>query len=320
MRGPRQYGFRREGENLAVDPTEASVRREMVELFLKHQRLKTVARLLNETGHRTRRGSRFSDTSVLRLLRDPSAVQGIIDKETWERCQVLLKDRAESGNPLPRRHAHYLGGVAECACGGPLRVRGDGPGARFICRSCRSRVQVITLDRLIRESFRKGTWRDTGTAEGAPPETQGSQGHLFQRLHSVWPSLNAEWKREFVALLVARVIVGTDEIRVGFRVSPAFPRGKEAQEANLLPSCVDLPPRAEGATERGNESSEGAPLLSVEDAARLLRTTPRAVYVMAGRGILPGVTRIGRRLLVRREDLVRWLDESRAPSPVEDRR
>ena len=63
-----------------------------------------------------------------------------------------------------------------------------------------------------------------------------------------------------------------------------------------------------------------APLLSVEEAARLLRTTPRAVYVMAGRGALPGVTRIGRRLLIRRADLVRFLDEGRAPSPTEDRR
>jgi excisionase family DNA binding protein len=104
------------------------------------------------------------------------------------------------------------------------------------------------------------------------------------------------------------------------RVSPGFAQEKEAQEPNLLPSCVDLHSPGAGATERGNKLPDGTALLSVEDAARLLRTSPRAVYIMAGRGVLPGVIRIGRRLLVRREDLVRWLDESRAPSPAEDRR
>ena len=41
--------------------------------------------------------------------------------------------------------------------------------------------------------------------------------------------------------------------------------------------------------------------LTADETADLLRTTRRAVYAMAERGQLPGVTRIGRRLLVRRE-------------------
>jgi len=56
-------------------------------------------------------------------------------------------------------------------------------------------------------------------------------------------------------------------------------------------------------------------LLSVDEAAELLRTTRKAVYAMVERGALPGVVRVGRRLLLRRDDLLRWLDESRAPSP-----
>jgi excisionase family DNA binding protein len=58
-------------------------------------------------------------------------------------------------------------------------------------------------------------------------------------------------------------------------------------------------------------------LLTVDDAADLLRTTPRAIYVMVDRGQLPGVTRIGRRLLLRADDLVDWLDQKRAPLPKE---
>ena len=55
-------------------------------------------------------------------------------------------------------------------------------------------------------------------------------------------------------------------------------------------------------------------LLNVDETAALLRSTRGAVYVMAARGQLPGVTRIGRRLLVRSDELLDWLDQKRAPS------
>jgi excisionase family DNA binding protein len=58
-------------------------------------------------------------------------------------------------------------------------------------------------------------------------------------------------------------------------------------------------------------------LLTVDEAAVLLRTTPRAIYAMVARGQLPGVTRIRRRALLRAEDLLHWLDQKRAPSPKE---
>ena len=54
--------------------------------------------------------------------------------------------------------------------------------------------------------------------------------------------------------------------------------------------------------------------LTPAETADLLRTTRKAIYVMAERGQLPGVTRIGRRLLVRRDALLDWLDQKRAPS------
>ncbi len=65
----------------------------------------------------------------------------------------------------------------------------------------------------------------------------------------------------------------------------------------------------------------GLPMfLTADETADLLRTTRKAVYAMSDRGQLPGVTRIGRRLLVRRDALLDWLDERRAPSPEGDRR
>ena len=55
-------------------------------------------------------------------------------------------------------------------------------------------------------------------------------------------------------------------------------------------------------------------LLTVDEAADLLRTTRRAIYAMIERRQLPGITRIGRRVLLRADDLLHWLDQKRAPS------
>ena len=62
-------------------------------------------------------------------------------------------------------------------------------------------------------------------------------------------------------------------------------------------------------------SEQGIPvLLTTEEAASLLRTTRKAIYAMVERGQIPGITRIGRRVLIRSTDLLDWLDQKRAPS------
>jgi len=58
-------------------------------------------------------------------------------------------------------------------------------------------------------------------------------------------------------------------------------------------------------------------LLNVDETATILRTSRMAVYAMAARGQLPGLTRLGRRVLVRSDVLLDWLDQKRAPSPKE---
>jgi excisionase family DNA binding protein len=78
---------------------------------------------------------------------------------------------------------------------------------------------------------------------------------------------------------------------------------------------------AEGASSVGGRSLAALPaLLTMVEVADVLRTSRKAVYAMAERGQLAGLTRIGRRLLVRRDDLLCWLDERRAASPGGSRR
>jgi excisionase family DNA binding protein len=68
---------------------------------------------------------------------------------------------------------------------------------------------------------------------------------------------------------------------------------------------------------RSDRAGVLAMLLTVEEAADLLRTTKRAIYAMIARRQLPGVVRIRRRVLVRSADLLDWLHQKRAPSPKE---
>jgi excisionase family DNA binding protein len=60
--------------------------------------------------------------------------------------------------------------------------------------------------------------------------------------------------------------------------------------------------------------------LTAAEVAGVLRTSPKAIYTMIERGQLPGVRRVGRRVLVKRSDLLDWLDHNCASSPQENRR
>ena len=59
-------------------------------------------------------------------------------------------------------------------------------------------------------------------------------------------------------------------------------------------------------------------LLTVDEAADLLRTTRRAIYAMIARRQLPGVVRVRRRVLLRSDALIKWL-EQKCASSLEER-
>jgi excisionase family DNA binding protein len=66
-------------------------------------------------------------------------------------------------------------------------------------------------------------------------------------------------------------------------------------------------------------SRDESPYLSVEETAALLRTSRKAIYAMADRGRLPGVRRIGKRLLINRAVLVRSIEATSVESPPTER-
>ena len=86
-------------------------------------------------------------------------------------------------------------------------------------------------------------------------------------------------------------------------------------------------PDGHAVTHRGQEptttaitSSDDLPIyLTPDEAASVLRTTRKAIYVRIERQQLPGVKRLGKRILIRSATLLEWLDQQ-CPSSLQERR
>ena len=179
--GAAPYGYRWEEKRLVLDEFEAPVRALMYELFLKLRRIKTVADELNRRGHRTRRGAKFTGTTVRRLLKDPVAkgerrvnstrstgdgkhwerkpesewetieVPAIIEPAVFDQVQAIFAGIADGRTPS-KRVTYLFSGLVYCTCGTkmyrPSNMR------KYYCRGCLNKLPEADMERVFAEQLR----------------------------------------------------------------------------------------------------------------------------------------------------------------------
>lgn len=204
--GIAPFGYCWRNGNLVIDNDEAKVRKLIYELFLKHRRKRTVAKLLNDLGYRTRSKSLFSDTTIDRLLRDPIVkglrqidgkvveVERIISAEIWERANNIL-----GGEKPPKQSSHLFSGVVYCGCGGKMIVSGSS--GKYVCIDCRSKILADDLEVIFHSQLK---------------EQDSTEDHsLFHN----WPYLTQKEKRILIEQICSKIVVEHDTIHIEFSYS-----------------------------------------------------------------------------------------------------
>jgi site-specific DNA recombinase len=180
--GRAPYGYQWLDGTMVPDPNEAPIRRRIYELFLEHKRKKTVARLLNEAGYRPRQGKQWTDTTIDRILRDPSAkgvrranytkstgdkahwvmkpesewvlteVEAIVSEELWNACSHILTEQASKKKPVTKKPVHLFAGLAICQCGQKMHVPSNSP--KYTCKNCRNKIPIEDLEAVFYEQLK----------------------------------------------------------------------------------------------------------------------------------------------------------------------
>lgn len=177
--GQSSLGYEWKDKKLVVNAKEAPIRRLVYELYREHKRKKTVARLLNEQGFRMRSGAPFTDSTIGRLIQDPTAkgvrranytragldkngkpavvlkpesewvfldVEAIVSEELWTECNTILLQQRQEGKRKGRRPVHLFTGYVYCQCGEKMYVPSTTP--KYLCYQCRTKIPIEDLERI----------------------------------------------------------------------------------------------------------------------------------------------------------------------------
>jgi|GEM_PF-7120641 excisionase family DNA binding protein len=280
--GVAPFGYRWRNGRLVIDESEAPTRRLIYELFLKHRRKQTVAKLLNELGYRTRNKALFSDTTIDRLLRDSTAkgvrieygnkiaVDAIVDAETWDRVNRLL------GTKIGKQPVHLFAGIVGCSCGGRMIVPGNS--SKYVCTKCRHKIPTDDLEHLFHSQLR--------------PFIVSEAYNLFES----WPHLKPKDKIAIVENVCEKITVARESIAVRFACDLSLPKMMPlGQRAEVVNETTEYPHK------KGRESHpENEPLLSEEEAAQFLGVSKMTLFRARNAGNIR-FFRVGSRVLYSRE-------------------
>jgi site-specific DNA recombinase len=180
------------------------------ELFVELGSKAAVAKRLNESGHRTRRGAEWRDVTVARLLSCPSArglypvaksalnedgervekpadeweyveCPRIVSEALWEQVQSALTNDVKASTTVQLR-SHSFTGLLFCACGGRMNASGSSP--KYVCAKCGRRIAMADLDAVFLDevtSFLHARKRIAAERISGDPELASERSLLRQR-------------------------------------------------------------------------------------------------------------------------------------------
>ncbi len=179
--GAAQFGYKWENKKLVINEEEATVRRLIYDLFLEHKRRKTVASILNERGYRTRGNAKFSDTTITRLLEDPTAkgirranysvstgenkhwtyknksewvfheCPAIISEEKWDRVQAIMAEQSKARKQPLNRKTHIFTGYITCICGAKMYLSSDS--SKYTCSKCKNKIHKDDIEEIFHQQL-----------------------------------------------------------------------------------------------------------------------------------------------------------------------
>lgn len=283
--GIAPFGYTWQNGTLVIVESEAQTRKLIYELFLKHRRKKTVAKLLNDLGYRTRSGALFSDTTVDRLLRDTTAkgirvidgvettVEPVVSEELWQRANNFL------GQKATKPPVHLFAGFTFCECGGKMLVPSNLE--KYVCPECRHKIPVEDLEEIFVSQL------------GKFPIELGNDSEII--LSDYWSDFTSKEKRIIVEQICEKITVGKREITIEFVYLPnslktaAFEQ--QTEQGNETPPIKEI---------SLNSSVLNEPLMNEIEAAKFLGIS-RMTLLRKRNDKKIGFFRVGFRILYSKE-------------------
>lgn len=174
-------GKKRKNTRLEINEREANTVRRIFELYSQGHGYKAVVNRINKEGHKTKRNGEFAVSTVKEILQNPVYIgkirynvrqdwskkrrnninanpilsdgihEPIIDVETWNKVQVILKERSKKHNKVYDCE-FPLTGILKCpVCGAGMTIN-------------RSTAKRKDGTRRINEYYSCGNWKNKGTA------------------------------------------------------------------------------------------------------------------------------------------------------------
>jgi site-specific DNA recombinase len=174
--GQPSFGYKWENNKYVINEEEAPARKLVYELYAKERRIKAVAFELNNLGYRTRNGSKFTGTTIERLIRDTNAkgfrranytkskgVNGawelkpesewiiqpcpaLVSEELWNECNAILSSKSKRRTQVGKRPVHLFAGYVYCSCGKKMYVFTSQ--VSYLCKPCKRKIPASDLEEI----------------------------------------------------------------------------------------------------------------------------------------------------------------------------